>query len=303
MPDSDVTVGIVGLGALGSRMAERLAGTAAIRGIDRDVLEPENLATSPLYTEEQVERGVPKAVAAEEQLSIEGHVADLRGTNADTLLGGTDLILDGADTVATRRIINAWAVKHGVPWVHTAALASTGTVMPIIPQKTACYTCVFGHVDGTMLDTCTTAGLNPVVADRVADHAVRIAERILNGRPPPEELTRISADGARTVNVDKQSMCRVCQERRFDALKRDGVRTTRICGDGTYHIIPPLQREFEPDEIAETIGERSKVDVNEHLLRFEGNAGRITVFRDGRAVIEAESKEAARRRYAQIVGV
>lgn len=303
MTDSDVTIAIVGLGALGSRMAERLTGTAAVRGIDRDVLEPANLATSPLYTAEQVERGLPKAVAAEEQLGIEAHVTDLHGGNADTLLDGADIILDGADTVATRRIINAWAVKARVPWVHTAALASTGQVLPIIPEETACYACVFGHVDGTMLDTCTTAGLNAPVADRVADYAVQAAEQVLDRRPPCGELARIGADGVRTVNVEQQDDCQVCRERQFDALERGSVETTRVCGDGTYHINPSLEDGIEPGEIAEKIGERSKVDVDEHLLRFEGSAGRMTVFRDGRAVIEAGSKEEARRRYARIVGV
>lgn len=298
---ADATIAIVGMGALGSRMADRLAGAATLRCIDRDVLEPDNLDTSPLYTENQVERGLPKAVAAEEQLAVEGHVADLHGGNADTLLAGADLLLDGSDTVATRRILNAWAVKEDVPWIHTAALNTAGNVLPVIPGETACYACLFDHADGTLLDTCTTAGLTPYIADAVAATAVAQARRILDG-DSPAGLTRIRPGGERTVAVKQRDTCPVCVEGRFDALEREGVRATRVCGDGTYHVSPTHHTTIELDELAENLGEKGKGVVNEHLLRVRGETGWMTVFPDGRAVVEADSVEAARRRYARVVG-
>ncbi|HEY0070051.1 MAG TPA: ThiF family adenylyltransferase, partial [Chloroflexia bacterium] len=60
------TVLISGVGALGSSMAEMLAraGVGTLRLADRDYLVLHNLQRQSLYTEADVESGLPKAVAA-----------------------------------------------------------------------------------------------------------------------------------------------------------------------------------------------------------------------------------------------
>src|SRR6478735_6983520 len=65
------TVVIAGVGALGSAMAEMLAraGVGTLRLADRDYLELHNLQRQSLYTEADIESGLPKAAAATRHLA------------------------------------------------------------------------------------------------------------------------------------------------------------------------------------------------------------------------------------------
>ena len=109
----DSTVVLVGCGALGASLAEQMAraGIGRIRLIDRDVVEASNLGRQALYTQQDVEQSLPKAVALAGHLTtfnpgitIEPRVADLNVTTVGELLGGADLVLDGEsrDTVGCR---------------------------------------------------------------------------------------------------------------------------------------------------------------------------------------------------------
>ena len=61
---------IVGLGALGTHSSEILAsaGVGKLTIVDRDYIEWSNLQRQQLYTEEDAEGRIPKAVAAEEKI-------------------------------------------------------------------------------------------------------------------------------------------------------------------------------------------------------------------------------------------
>src|SRR2546430_262023 len=100
------TAVVVGCGALGSVQAQLLAraGVGTLRFIDRDYVEMSNLQRQVLYTEEDVRQEVPKAEAARRHLSeansgvrYEVYTADLNPANAEELLGGAEVILDGTD--------------------------------------------------------------------------------------------------------------------------------------------------------------------------------------------------------------
>ena len=64
---SESHVLVVGCGALGSTQAELMAraGVGRLTILDRDILELSNLQRQLLYDEQQWERKLPKAVAAE----------------------------------------------------------------------------------------------------------------------------------------------------------------------------------------------------------------------------------------------
>jgi len=66
-----------------------------------------------LFDEADARESLPKAVAAERHLrainagaAVEGVVADLTPANAEDLLAGHDIILDGADNFETRFLVN-----------------------------------------------------------------------------------------------------------------------------------------------------------------------------------------------------
>ncbi|OFV83782.1 MAG: thiamine biosynthesis protein ThiF, partial [Acidobacteria bacterium RIFCSPHIGHO2_02_FULL_67_57] len=166
---------IVGCGALGSAQAGALAraGVGRLRVIDRDFVEESNLQRQMLFDEADAREALPKAVAAERKLQqinsairVEGIVADLVPENAEELLAGFDLILDGTDNFETRGLVNDVAVKHGQPWVYGAVVGSYGVTMPIVPGQSACFTCLLEGQGGAGLEeTCDTVGvINPAVS-------------------------------------------------------------------------------------------------------------------------------------------
>ncbi len=121
----------MGCGATGSALVSLLArsGVGTLRILDRDYVEPSNLQRQALFDEEDARESVPKAIAAARQIArfnsqivVEPHVADLIPANVDSLLGGSDLILDGTDNFETRYLINDYAVKNSVAWIYAAAV-------------------------------------------------------------------------------------------------------------------------------------------------------------------------------------
>ena len=166
---------VVGCGAIGAAAAGLLvrAGVGRVRIIDRDFVEPSNLQRQTLFDEEDASNALPKAIAAERKLrainggvAVEGLVSDLNPNNAEELLTGFDLILDGTDNFETRFLINDFAVQSATPWIYAAAVASYGVTMTIRPGLTPCLACLLesssnGH---GLEETCDTVGvLGPIV--------------------------------------------------------------------------------------------------------------------------------------------
>ena len=145
-------VAVVGCGATGSALAALLAraGVGSLRIIDRDYVEPSNLQRQSLFDEADAAESLPKAVAAARRIAsfnsdvvVEPEVADLTPANIERLLEGAEAILDGTDNFETRYLVNDYAIKHSVPWIYAAAVASYGVTMTILPAETACLACVF----------------------------------------------------------------------------------------------------------------------------------------------------------------
>src|ERR1700716_1572739 len=115
---SGARVALVGCGATGSALVSLLAraGVGSMRIVDRDYVEPSNLQRQSLFDESDATQSVPKAIAAARKISafnsqirIEPEVADLVPANAESLLGGMQLILDGTDNFETRYLLNDFA--------------------------------------------------------------------------------------------------------------------------------------------------------------------------------------------------
>src|SRR5258708_7789751 len=157
---------IVGCGATGSVLAALLAraGVGTLRIIDRDYVEPSNLQRQSLFDEADAAESLPKAIAAarkiaafNSQIVVEPKVADLTPANADELLGGSHLVLDGTDNFETRYLVNDWAVKNSLPWIYTAAVGSYAATLNILPGKTSCLACIFPDPPNGMVVNCMSA--------------------------------------------------------------------------------------------------------------------------------------------------
>ncbi|HHE48106.1 MAG TPA: HesA/MoeB/ThiF family protein, partial [Candidatus Acetothermia bacterium] len=133
---------VAGCGALGTHTASALlrAGVRRLVLVDRDVVERSNLHRVAAFTRDDV--GKPKAQALASHLlridpgaELEPHVAHLGPEEAEAVIPEVDLVVDGFDNLETRYLVNDVCVKHGVPWIYTAVLATYGMTMPIIPEE------------------------------------------------------------------------------------------------------------------------------------------------------------------------
>jgi adenylyltransferase/sulfurtransferase len=316
------TVVVVGCGATGSFIANSLArsGVGRLRLIDRDFVELSNLQRQTLYTESDVERQLPKAVAAQERLrgvnssiEIESEVADVHSGNVETLIAGASLVMDGTDNLETRYLVNDACVKRGLPWVYCAAVSSYGMSMCILPGTTACLRCLFPTTPAPgSLATCDTAGVLGPAVEATAAIAARTALKYLVGALDPAEeglthldLWTLELHVLKTARRTGPNACPCCVERHFEHLDaRATSQTTRLCGRDAVQVSPQRSIEIDLEALSERLRATVSVTGNEYLLRFRVDGYEITLFPDARAIIRGTDDETvARSLYARYVGM
>jgi molybdopterin/thiamine biosynthesis adenylyltransferase len=128
---------IVGAGGLGAPAALYLAaaGVGSIFLADPDDVDRSNLQRQVIYTEADI--GAPKVEAAADRLhALNPHVfvAGYNGAfdpgNADELVEGVDVVLDGTDDFGARFCVNDACVRHGNRWCPAPSAAG--------PARSAC---------------------------------------------------------------------------------------------------------------------------------------------------------------------
>jgi molybdopterin/thiamine biosynthesis adenylyltransferase len=309
------TAVIVGCGALGTVHASLLAraGTGTIRLIDRDYVEESNLQRQVLYTEADAQLGLPKAEAsrihlleANSNVGIETHVSDLNPENADDLLSGADVILDGTDNFETRFLINDYSVREGIPWIYGAAVGSYGIAMPIIPGHTACFRCVYPEPPRGAQPTCETAGVLGPVTSLIGSLQAMEAIKVLSGRSESVRPRIFTADMwqgpiRETGMPARDPDCPCCGRREFTWL--NGRRTpVSLCGRNAVQI-HELRRPIDLAELALRLDGLGAIRSNEFALRLIREDYEITVFPDGRAIVKGTTDIGlARGIYAKYIG-
>lgn len=310
------SVVIIGCGALGTNIATLLvrAGVGKVRIVDRDFIEPHNLQRQVLFDEEDIKAGLPKAVAAERHLKkvnssveIEGIVADANYTNIESFCSGADVILDGLDNFETRLLINDVALKHRIPWVYGGAIASNGMTMTVIPGETPCFRCVspFLPEPGTA-PTCETAGIVGTVPAVIGALQATEAIKILVGAEVNRELITVDLwkGTFHRLQVARREDCPACQGKYDFIYERFTIKTTSFCGQSrAVQVVNTKVTRIALDGLAAKLKNAGEVSHNEFRLRFSVDGKEITVFPDGRAIINNTTDESlARELYARYVG-
>jgi len=309
-------VAILGCGALGTAQANALvrAGVGRIRIVDRDFVEESNLQRQMLFDEADAAASLPKAVAAERKLrminsdvQVEGVVADAESHNIENLVEGFQVILDGTDNFATRYLINDVAIKHGIPWIYAAAVASYAATLTIIPGRTPCLACVFPRPPEGMQDTCETVGvIGPAVA-WAASIQVTETFKILLGRLDDLHGSLLACDlwknHFQQIKPAIRSDCRVCGGREFAHLESRATSSTTLCGRDAVQISMGESRHLDLAALRARLERFGTVRGNEYLLRCLLGGYDLTIFPDGRAIIKGtDDPVVARSLYAKYIG-
>jgi molybdopterin/thiamine biosynthesis adenylyltransferase len=314
---------IVGCGALGTALANLLvrAGVGKLRIVDRDFVEPSNLQRQTLFEESDAQEALPKAVAAERRLrainsgvAVEGIIADVSPKNAEELLRGFPVILDGTDNFETRFLLNDVAIHLNVPWIYAAVVASYGVTLTVRPGESACLACALESEDtngsqtaGTE-DTCDTIGVLGAAAGVIASIEAAEAIKLLTGKSDAVGGRLVSFDvwtgKFQSVRVARNPQCRACARHDFRYLEGEAQPHLTMCGRDSVQI-HERRRQLDLSALGKRIAPTvTEVRENGFLLRFRVPPYEMTVFADGRAIIKGtRDTSVARSLYARYIGV
>ncbi|PIE24035.1 MAG: thiamine biosynthesis protein ThiF [Planctomycetota bacterium] len=316
-------VGIVGQGALGSRMAEELgrAGVGYLRLIDRDWVEVSNLHRQHLFDDEDARREEPKALAAATRLAainptieVEAQVCDLSAHNVDELLRDLDLLIDGTDNFQTRYLINDWCRREHKPWIYGACIASEAMAAAFVPEG-PCLRCSFpAPPPSEAVQTCESAGVLPQAPGQVTVWQTALAMRLLSAKEDAPEKTPHSilfrADlwklESQALKLPRQpsASCPCCARKEYPALDTAQVpEASSLCGRNAVQLSAPSGPAPSLDALESKLAGSGRIQRSKALLRLDIPEGRITVFRGGRAIVQGtEDPGRARALYDRYLG-
>jgi len=314
------SVCIVGLGGLGSPTALQLAamGVGHLRLVDQDVVELSNLHRQLLYGAKYV--GYPKVEVAAKRLrelnpniKVEPLPISVNAGNAEKIVRGMDVIVDGLDRMTPRYAINRACQKLGVPYVFAAALMTFGNVSTIIPGKTPCLECFQGNLNDEILPTCATVGVHTSLLSVISGIETSEAIRIILGKEPRLANKLLHCDISdltfEKIDISKVESCPVCGSKPSGSpmpLTRKLV--TETCSRGgkrVFRIIPKENLNLELDKLALIIRNKGfEIKVKAELgITFKNEFNGLTsVLKSGIAVIEgAESEEEAYQSFSNLI--
>jgi len=217
-------VAIIGAGGIGCPAITYLAaaGVGKLSIIDHDIVELSNLQRQPLFTDADI--GAQKAeVAAEAARRINPNVEtvavaeQLGGDNAEALLAGASLILDGCDNFDTRLAVNRAAVALQIPLLSAAIGAFEGQVALYEGWRgeDACYACLVGSDPDREGINCAETGVMGALAGMIGTMAALETVRALTGLGSSltGRLAIVDMLGRRwrEVGVPKDPLCPVCR--------------------------------------------------------------------------------------------
>ena len=209
---------IVGAGGLGSPAALYLAaaGIGTLILVDPDDVDLSNLQRQILYAEADL--GQPKVEAAADRLAalnphifIAGAAEAFDAANADRLVEGVDLVLDGTDDFAVRYEVNVACVRHGKPLISGAIGRWTGQVGVFAGQP--CYRCLVPETPPDA-ETCVAVGVVGALAGVVGSMMALEAIKLITGAGEPLLGRLLIYDAlsaeTRTVRIGADPECPVC---------------------------------------------------------------------------------------------
>jgi molybdopterin-synthase adenylyltransferase len=270
---------------------------------------------------------------------IPGNIAELLPcTPSDDAAGSSvdippvDIILDATDNFETRYLINDFAVQQRKPWIYAAAIGAYAATMNILPQPsssleprtsnlepalaTACLACIFPKPPTGNVDTCDTAGILSTAVNLAASIQVTEALKFLTGQPHLMRRTLLSFDlwnPAGSAMLERSEIaagsprpdCEVCGQRIFTHLSGRNRAHITLCGRDSVQI----HEHHRPVNFAalrarlSTHTDIQALRSNDLILRFRRGPYTVTVFADGRAIVQGTTDiVVARSLYARFIG-
>ncbi|MFX0045604.1 MAG: ThiF family adenylyltransferase [Candidatus Hermodarchaeota archaeon] len=218
----DTTVAMVGAGGIGSSALRLLAslGFGNIRIIDGDSVELSNMQRQNIYNTRDI--GKKKAECASKNLSLmnpevtyDPVVEAIGQDNAEELLRGSDLIVDGLDSFEARRAVNSASLNLDIPYIFAGAVEYYANLTTFIPGKTGCLNCVMGDAKDDAQNTAAAIGVSPELLSIVGGIEAREALLVATGRQPNLAGKLMAVDiGTLTFDlfeIARSESCPICR--------------------------------------------------------------------------------------------
>ena len=213
-------IAIVGAGGIGSAVIPALAGAGIgqLTIIDDDVVEIANLHRQPLFRERDA--GHAKAEIAVQFIQRFNRFvkADqirerVDAANAERMLGGHDMVIDGSDNFATRLAVSDASVALGIPLLSAAAVQFQGQVGLFRQQP--CYRCFVGDAfDAEDCDNCAELGVLGALTATVGGFAALLAINAIVGIGAEQAGQVHLFDGEklnwRSIRIPADPSCKAC---------------------------------------------------------------------------------------------
>jgi len=290
-------VAVIGLGGLGSVSALylALAGVGKMTLVDRDTVELNNLHRQVLYSLNdlrypKVEAAARRIQQVNPEVEIEPIPENLESDNVESIIAGSDCVVDGLDNMEARYLINRYCVQNKIPFVFGGAIGMEGNVAVFKSPETPCLECVLpGLVDGD-LPTCDTRGVlgatTGIVGSIQAIEAIKALATI-----EPESAGKLlifdfARSDYRTVNLTIRPDCEICQVK-SQAIKTYKRKPVWLCGSDTVNVSPEHPVSLDMTKLKESIGAKSRILLATPLvIVFDYDGHEISLFRKGRMLIK-----------------
>jgi len=219
---------LIGCGGIGSPALQYLAaaGTGRLTLVDSDVVEESNLQRQTIFTPADIGKAKAEIAAGwvrrfDPALAVHAIVERVTVENAERIVEGAHVVLDGCDNFATRLAISDACVASGVPLTSAAIGRFQGQVANFaghLPGE-SCYRCFVGDAfDAEDCDTCAADGVLGAMVGMVGSFAAMQAIRIILqghaalGDPQWGRLHLFDglAPSLRTLKIAKDPECRGC---------------------------------------------------------------------------------------------
>jgi molybdopterin/thiamine biosynthesis adenylyltransferase len=300
---------LVGLGGLGSPAALQLAamGIGFLRLVDQDVVEVSNLQRQHLYSVNYL--GYPKVEVATKRLlelnpniHIDPVPLSLNSNNAEDIVRGMDVVVDGLDLMTPRYALNRACLKLNVPYIFGAAIMTFGNVSTIIPHKTPCLECFQGNLNDDTLPKCAVVGVFPSILSIIASVEVSEAVRVILGKEPNLANKILHCDIGDLkfdeVEISKSENCPVCgSQPSAPPMPLKQKLIAELCGrEGkrVFVITPKKNLELNMDELPPLLANNGfKIKVKADLGMTFGNGLKktVSILKSGIMIVEGVSNE------------
>ena len=214
----EATVFIGGLGGLGSVLSAYMAaaGVGRLRLADSDRVEVSNLNRQILHATPDLHRPKTESAAAKIKalnpyVKLEVFQTEIGKDNIAELVSGCDIILDGTDNLATRRVLNRGSIIERIPLIYGGIDGFSGMASSFIPGKTPCFECLFpgkSEVQGPIGALGPVAGL---VATIQCLEGLKLLIDIPGGLTGSLLFIEVQEMSFKKIPLERNPDCRACR--------------------------------------------------------------------------------------------